>query len=321
MAFHEVQFPVDISFGSRGGPGYKTEIITTDSGHEHRVSRWSSPRHKYQVSYGLKTHAQLDTLRRFYMARQGAAHGFRYKDFADFTTASDGRSACSDTDVNIGTGDGAEKQFQLRKLYSSGGVSQVRNIKKPVALTTVVSIDDVSQTSGWSVDPTSGIVTFTAAPLVDEVVKAGCDFDTPVRFAASVDNLMEVIYENASTSGVRSVGLVEIVDDDAVLEDFPYGGAGTDNPMEADITLSLLAGRVRRFNPDDDDYSIILPPISTMPSGGIHFYLFNLSGSFTVAIVEDASDGGGTVATLAVNGTKWLVAHQNAAGQMIWGAM
>jgi hypothetical protein len=36
MAFHEVRFPTDISYGSSGGPEFSTDIVITSSGHEQR---------------------------------------------------------------------------------------------------------------------------------------------------------------------------------------------------------------------------------------------------------------------------------------------
>jgi uncharacterized protein (TIGR02217 family) len=42
--FHEVQFPPDISYGASGGPGYRTTVITTVSGHERRNSNWTAAR-------------------------------------------------------------------------------------------------------------------------------------------------------------------------------------------------------------------------------------------------------------------------------------
>ena len=76
------------------------------------------------------------------------------------------RSPCEDwTDYQatgqlIGTGDDAETQFQLVKRYPSGSVVEVRTITKPVAGTVRIYLDGVEQLSGWSVDVTTGIVTF-----------------------------------------------------------------------------------------------------------------------------------------------------------------
>ena len=45
-------------------------------------------------------------------------------------------------------------------------------------------MNNVSQASGWTIDTTTGIVTFSSAPGSGVSVKAGYEFEVPVRFAA-----------------------------------------------------------------------------------------------------------------------------------------
>lgn len=181
MAFQEVLFPTDIAYGSSGGPTRRTEIVILDSGFEERNTSWASSRHRFNISYGVKTYDQLETLITFWQARSGPLNGFRFKDFADFRSKGP-QTAITDTDQLLGVGDGANQTFQLIKTYSSGGSSYVRTINKPTSSTTIISLDDVSQASGWSVDITTGIVTFTSAPGADVDVKAGFEFEVPTRF-------------------------------------------------------------------------------------------------------------------------------------------
>jgi uncharacterized protein (TIGR02217 family) len=42
--------------------------------------------------------------------------------------------------------------------------------------------DGVEQLSGWSVNATTGLITFTTAPAVGIEIIAGFEFDVPVRF-------------------------------------------------------------------------------------------------------------------------------------------
>ena len=183
MAFLETpRFPTDISYGSRGGPGYNTEVIRVDSGHEKRLARWTYPLHEFDVVYGIKDEDEIYDLMEFFHAVSGRLHGFRFKDYADYKSTDDMSNAVSDTDQTLGTGDASTTTFQLIKTYTAGSLSKVRNITKPVSGTVVVSLDDVGQGSGWSVDTTTGIVTFTSAPGAGVVVKAGFEFDIPMRF-------------------------------------------------------------------------------------------------------------------------------------------
>lgn len=96
MAFHEIRFPDDISYGSNGGPEFSTDIIITQGGFEQRNSNWANARAKYNVAHGVKTETQLAELIAFFRARKGRAHGFRFKDWTDYQI----------TGQVIGTGNG-----------------------------------------------------------------------------------------------------------------------------------------------------------------------------------------------------------------------
>lgn len=205
MAFHEIQFPTGIAYGSDGGPVRQTTIVQLESGYEARNTTFSQSLHQYNVAYGVKSYDDLHTLKEFFEARLGSLHGFRYKDFADFKSCPP-LQTLSDTDQVLGTGDSVVTTFQIRKTYVSGSNSYIRDIKKPVAGSVVVSLDDVSQVSGWSVDTTTGIITFDTAPGNSVVVKAGFEFDVPVRFDLDLLQTRLSAYEYGETD----VNLMEI---------------------------------------------------------------------------------------------------------------
>jgi uncharacterized protein (TIGR02217 family) len=172
MGFVEVQFPTDISYGSSGGPEYATDIVISQSGYEQRNINWSQARARYNVAHGVKTKAQLDELVAFFRARKGRAYGFRFKDWTDYVASAQ----------VIGTGNGVVTQFQLKKLYTSGAVDEWRTIRKPVSGTVQVYKNGVLQSSGVSVNATTGLVTFAAAPASGQSITATYEFDVPVRF-------------------------------------------------------------------------------------------------------------------------------------------
>lgn len=109
--FHDVLFPPDISYGSSGGPKFKTSIWEADSGFEARVSHWPKTRAEYDVSHGVKSQAQAEALTTFFMNRRGRAYGFRFKDFNDYKLENQ----------TLGSGDYATSVFQLSKDYTSNG--------------------------------------------------------------------------------------------------------------------------------------------------------------------------------------------------------
>lgn len=214
MAFLETpRFPDDIAYGSMGGPGYNTTIVAVRSGSEARNINWSKARHNYDVAYGVRTMEQLEELIEYFHAVAGSGYGFRFKDFADFKSCNTGNTPTF-SDQIIGTGDGVEDDFQLIKTYTKGAFSRERTISKPVAGTVLVSINGVQKLQGdatypWSINTATGIITFTAAvPPDTQIVRAGYEFDVPVRF--DVDSLQVNLeyYQSGSTQ----VPLIEIRD-------------------------------------------------------------------------------------------------------------
>jgi uncharacterized protein (TIGR02217 family) len=314
MSFHEIQFPTDISYGSAGGPGFLTHIIELDSGSEERVSRWNTPRRRYDVAYGIKSNEQMAILLNFYLGRLGAAAGFRYKDFSDFTTAEDHVSAPADTDTELGIGDDAQVDFQLLKKYTSGPTTLNRNITKPVADTVVVSIDDVAQPTGWTVDITTGIITLAVAPAAAESVKAGCEFDVPVRFGVEADQALQLVRNAYQINSLPSIPLVEIRDELVNTEDFFYGG-GQAFALTADRAITLGDGRALSITPDASGHKITLPNLASLTGGGPYFYMENTSGAFTFE-VRDTDDT--LVTTVAVSSTATLLISDDGAGNLTW---
>jgi uncharacterized protein (TIGR02217 family) len=194
----EIQFPADISYGARGGPEFSTDIVELFSAKEQRNINWSQARARYSVSHGVKTPAQLDELIAFFRARQGRAIGFRFKDWTDYQAAGQ----------NLGTGNGTVTQFQLVKKYTSGSVTVTRTISKPVNNGTLkIYLNAVLQGSGYSVNYTTGIVTFTVAPGAGVVVTADFEFDVPVRF--DIDHLDPSI-DDFGTRSWEGITLVEL---------------------------------------------------------------------------------------------------------------
>jgi uncharacterized protein (TIGR02217 family) len=182
MAFDEIELPLRVGFGSTGGPSFSTEIIVVDSGYERRNQNWSQARRVFDARAGVRSAADAATLLTFFHARAGRARGFRVRDWSDYSSAADNISAPVFTDQIIGTGTGATTVFQLIKNYSSGGVTHQRTITKPVSGSVVIGINGAQILTGFSVDTTTGLVTFATAPTSGQSITAGFTFDVPVRF-------------------------------------------------------------------------------------------------------------------------------------------
>ena len=206
MAFHDVRFPDNISRGARGGPERRTQIVELASGDEERNASWANSRRRYDVAYGIRRADDLAAVVAFFEARNGRLHGFRYKDWADYKSALPSQ-AITATDQQIGTGTGSLQTFQLAKRYTSGAQTWVRTIAKPVAGTVRVALGMVEQMSGWTVDTTTGVVTFTTAPAGGVAVRAGFEFDVPVRFDSDT---LDVTLDFERLGSITAIPLLEI---------------------------------------------------------------------------------------------------------------
>jgi uncharacterized protein (TIGR02217 family) len=208
MAFHEVRFPANLSFGSIGGPERRTEVVSLTNGFEERNTPWAEARRRYDAGVSLRSLDDIEDLIAFFEARQGQLHAFRWKDWADYKSC---RSsvAVGFEDQLIGVGDGVVTDFQLSKTYSSGPTAQVRRITKPVIGTVRIGLqgDEVQESLQYSVDYTSGIVSFITPPAVGERVTAGFEFDVAVRF--DVDRI-QVSVASFQAGDVPHVPVVEV---------------------------------------------------------------------------------------------------------------
>jgi len=182
MSFDEIQLPLRVSFGSKGGPNFSTEVIVIDSGFERRNQNWAQARRVFDAQGCVRSATDAATLLNFFHARAGRARGFRLRDWSDYSSAADNISTPTFADQTIGTGDGAKTAFQLVKAYASGGITHARIIKKPVNGSVVVGVNGAQRTTGWSVDATTGVITFATPPAAGQMVTAGFLFDVPVRF-------------------------------------------------------------------------------------------------------------------------------------------
>jgi uncharacterized protein (TIGR02217 family) len=208
MNFHEIKFPASLSVGSVGGPERRTEIVTLANGFEERNSPWADSRRRYDAGVGMRSLDDIETLIGFFEARYGQLYGFRWKDWTDYKSCIPSRSVAHE-DQLIGFGDGVSKSFQLAKTYESGEESYTRLISKPVAGTILVSVEDdqLVETVHFDLDDTTGFITFVDAPAIGVEVKAGFEFDVPVRFDA---DRLEMSLQSFSAGEIPTVPVVEV---------------------------------------------------------------------------------------------------------------
>ncbi len=208
MAFHEIRFPANLSFGALGGPERRTEIVELANGHEERNTPWRDSRRRYDAGFGLRALDDLETVLAFFEARQGMLHGFRWKDWGDYRSAAASKPITA-FDQLLGLGDGETRTFQLRKGYASGDQVWWRVITKPEARSVQMAIgaDVLTPGKDFSLDPSTGLVTLDWAPDVGAEVTAGFEFDVPVRFDS---DLIQISVANFKAGEVPKVPVVEV---------------------------------------------------------------------------------------------------------------
>jgi len=181
MAFHEVLFPDDLSYGSSGGPKFKTTIFSANSGHEQRNIDWSNARAEYDVAHSIKDQSAMDVLTSFFKARNGRLNAFRFKDWNDYWIE----------DQPIGIGDSVTTAFQVVKTYISTQAESGETFTYTRRIVKLAwdSVEGV-RVAGVEMDPddyeidyNTGIITFADSPYVDEEVSIDyAEFHVPARF-------------------------------------------------------------------------------------------------------------------------------------------
>jgi uncharacterized protein (TIGR02217 family) len=194
LPFIDISFPNAVARGATGGPGFSTNVVTLGSGSERRNIQWANARGEWNISTGIRTRAEMQSvIAHFYIAK-GRGYSFRFKDWSDFQVV-------DATMVQV-----TSTVWQLVKRYTIGGNEHVRTITKPVPGTVVVKVSGVPVTPA-SIDYLTGRVTFASAP--SPAPAASFDFDVPVRF--DTDKLP--VQANAwDQQIVPQINLIEVIE-------------------------------------------------------------------------------------------------------------
>jgi len=206
-AFHDIRLPARLAFGCTGGVERRTQVVTLASGHERRSSPWAQGRRRYLIATAARPLDEAAQLVAFFEARRGRLHGFRFRDPSDFKSCLPSAQPAA-TDQALGTGDGSRKTFQLVKAYGSAPEFAMRTISRPVAGTVKVAVAGLALApAAFAVDLATGLVTLVTAPAAGAAVRAGFEFDTPVRF--DIDRL-DLQMEGFAAARITACPLVEV---------------------------------------------------------------------------------------------------------------
>lgn len=297
MTFRDIELDRAYSYRSLVGEQGNTAVVELGSGAEERIQRWGETRLVANLGYAVKTYADLTAILAFKRAMGHRLDTFRFWNPLDYSTGTNTPSDTSlslvtNADEQIGTGDASTVTFQLVKRYTNGVNTVTRNITKPIEDTVKVALDGVDQTSGWNVDLSTGIVTFSSAPGNGVDVTAGCQFNDEVRFESDDSSVSIDSYERGDVVG--GLRIVSVMGGSIVNDDYPYRGSSTPT-FGADMDLTPQMGALVRLDPSTSGLSVILPDPSPYPYGGPHWLLENISGTDSFDVVYN----GVTVATVA----------------------
>lgn len=314
MSFHNVSLPPTIQYGSIFGFGFSTIVQGTASGHEYRNARQSQARHRFRPLKQLQTQEEAIELKEFILARRGAQHSFRLKDWQDFTTNADGTTAPSSADVVIGTGDGSTKTFQLLKVYDVGGdAPYTRTITLPVSGTTVVA-EDATPTVAFTVN-TAGVVKFTTAPLNGAIITAGCEFDVPVRFSSSVDEYAGMRADAYGSWSMDAMECVEVLDSLESPERWTPGGSVTHAANAYDVAMTLADGQLHIFQQTASINAYL--PAPELVQAGHRIFTVHVKSTATGS-VQLRDDTGTAVGSAITAGTTKTVALAKTSSTSTW---
>ena len=155
-----------IRYGSTWAEDYEVNIVTTSGGQEYRSLPHPFPVRRFDVSYLLTRDDLRTTLFATYQRAHGRFAGFRARCFDEWSSnGAIGTPTATDQPMLAVT---AGATYQLVKQYGTDKAAGAtgypyRKIRKPVAGTVLVAIGTTPiRSADWSVDTTTGIVTFAA---------------------------------------------------------------------------------------------------------------------------------------------------------------
>lgn len=194
---------------STGNPRFLTQGLEGTSGRMVTERRWTGAKYEYSVDFLADDATIMADVYTYFMAVKGSGNSFRFKDWFDYKSLENMAGTVTKDDQTLGTGDDSETDFQLIKTYTKGANSTVRRVRKPVSGTVLVAIDGALQTetTHYTIDNTTGVISFVTPPASGEVVTAGYEFDVPCRFDG---DSLEMVLELSTQFRVVGLRLVEV---------------------------------------------------------------------------------------------------------------
>lgn len=183
MSFLEnPSFPLLIAKGSQGGPVYSTDVVKVGSGARYVNINWDEPDYEFDVATGVRSLDDLYSLTAYFHAVKGQGHGFRFRNWSDWKSCSPTEAISATDQVICSDAETGQTQVQIIKTYSFGALSTVVRILKPESASLLVAKNGAPITTGFSLNSTNGVLTFSPALAQHDIITAGYHFDLPMCF-------------------------------------------------------------------------------------------------------------------------------------------
>ena len=277
--FLEERISADILTGAGYQDDYFVNVISDSGGNEYRSLHHPFPVRKFDISYLLEKQGMWAQLLNLYHRAHGMYGGFRIRAIDDYKSCATNQTPTAfDQPMGlVSTG-----VYELRKYYgldkSAGATGYPhRKIKKPVSGTVKVGIQSSEiHSSMWSVDTTTGIITFAADKTfaVTEITKAEnavLTIGTHTIISGThvhvsgVAGMTQINGQRAMVTGIGATTITVAIDSTA-YSTYTSGGAIHTNPQSGEqVTCGFEFDTPVRFN-------------TTLPVGQDHFNYRSLDG-------------------------------------------
>lgn len=223
MAFQDIRMPQRICEAFQGGPTFATSIARARSGYAQANVDRPDPIFVYEASAFLKDFTLRHQLMAFYLALRGMGYTFRFRDMLHYWTGCDVYGGTGDITPlapagieAFATGDGTTTQFQLRVPYTFGSITTWRKITKPCKWGAADTAGDnpgytgprvwlgttlQTYTSQYTLDTSTGVVTFRSAPSNGTPIRAALLFDVHARWQD--DSMVMALLESPEAANMK----------------------------------------------------------------------------------------------------------------------
>lgn len=196
-AFSDLLFPLELTYGSSGGPAFSTDVHTTRYGHEQRITRWARPRRRYRIAPAIRCQEDCRTLSWFFQTHRGRAVAFRFFDPLDHHCPRH----------RLGIGNGTRTRWPLVHRIALPGMPPLEEpLQAPVLASWRLWIQGTNCTE-WDWDAQDHCLVFATPPPLDHIIEAEGSYHIPVRF--DHDNL-EWSIESHGAYAHTTLTLVEV---------------------------------------------------------------------------------------------------------------